>query len=183
MLKTDEIWDTGQPISEYIMEQMRKEIEDLPFFDFFRRKPILIPMPSSSLKKPDSLWVPRSISKVLVELGLGSKVAECLKRVSPVRKASYSESRLRPKARDHYESLSVETLQDVGEALVVDDVVTRGANLLGAVSKLKAVFPRGTIQAFAVIRTISNANEFRKFEDPCVGKITLRSDGETFRRP
>lgn len=103
----------------------------------------MAPMPSSSLKKHDSLWVPRRVSSALVRNGLGSGgVAECPKRIRAVPKSSRSLPEKRPKAIVHYDSLGVETIHEAGEMLVVDGVITRGANMMmGAENRLAAVFP------------------------------------------
>jgi len=69
------------------------------------------------------------------------------------------------------------------EIILVDDVVTRGATLLGAANRLLDVFPRTHIYALAIMRTISNPVEFEKLYDPCIGKIELLESGETSRIP
>lgn len=65
----------------------------------------------------------------------------------------------------------------------MDDVITRGATLLGAVNKLADAFPNAKIRAFAFMRTMSNSAEFVNIFDPRKGKIILRDDGSTIRRP
>lgn len=136
MLKNNEMWrGTLLSASEHIIRQMAKKVDRLPFYDFFRNKPVLVPMPSSSLKKYDSLWVPRRVSLALVRNGLGSGVIECLKRIRAVPKSSRSLPEKRPKATDHYDSLGVETIHEAGELLIIDDVITRGANMMGAVNR------------------------------------------------
>jgi hypothetical protein len=64
----------------------------------------------------------------------------------------------------------------------VDDVVTRGATLLGAASRLADALPAARVRAFAAIRTISNPEEFSSITAQVIGRIEYR-DGETFRRP
>lgn len=184
MLKNNGIWrGTLLSTSEHIIWQMAKKMDGLPFCDFFRNKPVLVPMPSSSLKKHDSLWVQRCVSLALVRNGLGSRVVECLKRIHAVPKSSYSLPEKRPKAMHHYDSLGVETIHEADEMLVIDDVITRGANMMGAVNRLAAVFPRAKIRGFAVMRTVSRSEEFKAIEDPRIGRVRLAANGETFRRP
>ena len=90
----------------------------------------------------------------------------------------------RPTTIEHYESMIVkERLSRPAEILLVDDVVTRGATLLGAANRLAEVFPQTRIRAFAAMRTISNPDEFDKVYVPCVGTIELRESGDTLRRP
>ena len=66
--------------------------------------------------------------------------------------------------------------------MLVDDVVTRGATLIGAASRLVEVFPHARVRAFAILRTVSNTDQLAQIVDPVVGRITLR-DGETYREP
>lgn len=47
------------------------------------------------------------------------------------------------------------TLFEPDEILLVDDVVTRGATLLGAANKLVDAYPNARISTFAAIRTIN----------------------------
>ena len=68
------------------------------------------------------------------------------------------------------------------EILLIDDVVTRGATLLGVANKLADAFPNARIHGFAALRTISDPNQFIRINDSCVGKIKL-IDNETYRDP
>lgn len=134
--------------------------------------------------QPNTLWVPMRIATALVKMGLGKEVVSCLVRDDPVPKAASSVPNERPTAIQHYESMSVQGLLSTpDEILLVDDVVTRGATLLGAANRLADVFPQTRIRAFATMRTISNPNEFEKVLVPCVGTIELRGSGDTLRRP
>lgn len=65
---------------------------------------------------------------------------------------------------------------------MIDDVVTRGATLLGVANKLADMFPNAHIRGFAAMRTITNSKEFVSINAPCVGTITLRGN-ESFRVP
>ena len=67
--------------------------------------------------------------------------------------------------------------------LLIDDVVTRGATLLAAAARLKATSPSARVRAFAVMRTVSNPEEFSALFSPVAGKIHLADSGECFRRP
>jgi predicted amidophosphoribosyltransferase len=60
-------------------------------------------------------------------------VLECLERTHAVAKAATSKPSERPKARAHFDSLAVaEPLALPNQVTLVDDVVTRGAQLFGA---------------------------------------------------
>jgi len=184
MLKNDAAWPKSNlTASEYVIRQMAQEIAKLPIADFFKNKPILVPVPRSSLMKPWSLWVPQRISTALVQSGLGSQTIECLKRTQALPKAAGSLPKNRPKAIDHYNSLGIETPSKADEILLVDDVVTRGAATVGAANRLADVFPDAQIRAFAAVRTVSNPDEFTSLIDPRIGKITISQNGETYRTP
>jgi predicted amidophosphoribosyltransferase len=171
-------------MSELVAQTVEKDIMDLPFASFFRSKPILVPTPSSALKKLDALWVADRLAKALVKRGLGLNVVHCLERLKPLSKAATSLAPDRPKAIEHYDSLKVtKILSEPEEIVLVDDVITRGATLLGAVNRLADAFPNSHITAFAAMRTISNPEEFEKIYSPVIGIIELSTNGETFRRP
>ena len=82
------------------------------------------------------------MANAFVQNGLGIAVEECLKRVFPLRKSATSSAGDRPKADEHYASLEVQKiLFEPKEILLIDDIVTRGATILGAANKLIDVFP------------------------------------------
>lgn len=171
-------------MSEYLAEGIKKHLNTLPFAEYFKISPILIPTPKSSLSKSNTIWVPQRLASALVNESLGRDVKSLLQREKSVAKSSTSLPENRPKAIDHYNSMTVkETLDDPKDILLVDDVITRGATLLGAANKLADAFPNARIRAFAFMRTMSNPGEFKNIFDPCKGKITLREDGNTIRRP
>jgi len=159
-------------------------MSSLPFVSFFQPDVILVPTPKSSLMRPNTLWVPERIAAALVEAGLGKEVVPCLVRSKSVSKAALSRPQERPTPAEHYESMGVQKrLSKPGEVMLVDDVVTRGATLLGAANRLADVFPQTRIRAFAAMRTISDLSDFIKVYDPCTGTITLRASGDSLRRP
>ncbi len=185
-LKNDEYLDFGDDqilMSDYIADGIKNNIRNLPFADYFNTNPILVPTPNSSLNKLDTLWVPQHLATALVKKGLGGKVVECLNRATPLQKSATSSAENRPKAVEHYDSMEViKTLHEPKEILLVDDVVTRGATLLGAANKLTDAFPNARIRAFAAMRTISSESNFVEINDPCMGTIALHGD-KTFRNP
>lgn len=185
-LKNDEYVDVGSNqilMSDYIADGLKGDITKLPFADYFKMNPILVPTPNSSLSKSGTLWVPQRLARSLVRKGLGKKVVECLNRVTPLPKSATSLAANRPKASEHYDSMEVEKiLFEPDEILLVDDVITRGATLLGAANKLADAFPNARIRAFTAMRTISTPQDFVKINDPCIGTITLVGDN-TFRDP
>lgn len=171
-------------MSKWVAQTIHRDRATLPFASFFQPNTTLVPTPKSSLMKPDTLWVPARIASALVRIGLGEKVLSCITRIRSVPKSASSLPRERPTPTDHYKSLRVSRiLSKPNEIVLVDDIVTRGATLIGAANILADAFPQTPIRAFAAMRTISNPHEFNKFFDPCVGTIELRTSGDTLRRP
>ena len=184
-LKRDQF--VGKPpilMSEFIAKNVKQELANLPFNHFFSPNTILVPAPKSSLMQPDTLWVPERIAKALVAEGIGRQVVPCLTRSKHVTKAASCRSSGRPTAEQHYDSLIVQgALSKPEEIVIIDDIVTRGATLLGCANRLADAFPECKIKAFVAMRTISNSGEFQSVYLPCIGNITLSTSGQTFRRP
>ncbi|MGA3110497.1 MAG: phosphoribosyltransferase [Candidatus Bathyarchaeia archaeon] len=184
-LKTDSFVSNPQILmSQWIAQDIKRKKDSLPFASYFKANTTLVPTPKSSLMQPGTLWVPLRIANALVGMGLGKNVFPCLVRNKPVAKATSCAPSKRPLVADHYESLSVQkSLSNPDDLLLIDDVITRGATLLGAANCLADAFPQAEIRAFAAMRTISNSADFVKEYDPCIGEIELREIGDTLRRP
>lgn len=181
-LKEDEFLSKPQlPISEFLVRELLRSIPTLPFSDFFESKPTLVPTPSSSLTKPGTLWVPARMANSMASNGLGVSVVESLTRVKALPKSATSAPEDRPTAKDYYESMGVQKhLKELSDILLVDDVITRGATLLGAANRLVKAYPKARIRGFAMIRTISSASEFTAIQSPARGMVRLV--GEQTRR-
>lgn len=175
----------GKPLqmSTYVAREVKQNLE--PFSTLFEATPVLVPTPSSSLKKPGSLDVPSAIAQALHKEGLGTQVSECLVRTKPLPKSATSLAANRSTTVQHYDSLEVQDILDNPDSiLLVDDVVTRGATLLGAANRLIETYPGARISAFAALRSVSNPSEFRRVRESVIGSITLQSNGiGTLRRP
>ena len=170
-------------MSEFVAKSIKEKRGSLPFSHLFDSNPILVPTPSSALKKPDSLWVPNRIALALSK-ELGHKVAECLVRVKPLPKSATSAASSRSTAAQHFESLEVQQLLAHPESiLLVDDVVTRGATMLGAANRLVESYPKAQIAAFAALRSVSDPSQFKGVSESVSGFITLQPNGGTLRRP
>lgn len=181
-LKNDEVLQSGNLMSTSIAQTIQRNLKKYPFSDYFSEKTMLVPTPTSSLIKRDGLWVPQRITSALANVGLGIN-EECLIRETPLPRSSTSLASDRPKAIQHYNSIRVrESLLEPQDIVLVDDVITRGATVLGAVNRLAEVFPKAKIRVFAVMRTISNFLEFSNIIEPCVGTVSLIGL-DSFRNP
>lgn len=144
----------------------------------------LVPAPKSSLLKPGTLWVPERLTTAMARNGLGRSSEPCLERTRAVpRSSGQRDGAKRPKALQHYESMNVRKLLfEPEEIILVDDVVTRGATIMGGVNRLREAFPDSKIRAFAMMRVMSDVEAFADVEDPCIGTITMYGD-DTKREP
>ena len=185
-LKTDAfVEEPPIAMSDWVARAIQGQRTEAPFAQFFDSNTVLIPTPRSSLMRRDSLWVPHRIATALVREGIGKEVMPCLVRVKPVPKAAFSAAEERPTVLQHYKTMEVQGRLIKPEAItLVDDIVTRGATLLGAANLLADIFPEARISAFAAMRTISNSSEFKGTFAPCDGTIRYREEsGDTLRRP
>jgi|SRR3989344_2877201 len=183
-LKGDKVITSPSPqsITTHVAKFIAKNIASLPFGNYFGSDVALVPVPSSSLRNPGSLWVPYNLAKALEAENLGQLI-ECVKRKIAIAKAATAKSEERPTPKQHYESLEIiPTNATMKKIVLIDDVITRGATAIGVASRLKEVYPDADIKHFAVVRTISKPENFVKFNQPCIGKITIR-DGQPHRNP
>lgn len=181
-LKNDEVLQSGSLMSTLIAQTIKKDLSKYPFSDYFNENTTLIPIPKSSLPQKDDLWVPQRITLALANNGLG-KNEQCLVRTTALPRSSTSLAEDRPKAYQHYDSMSVkELLFKPKDIVLVDDVITRGATALGAVNRIAEAFPAAKIRVFAVMRTISNSYKFSDIIQPCTGTVSLIEE-DTFRDP
>lgn len=145
---------------------------------------VLVPVPRSSLHHEGSPWPGRSLCEAMHASGLGAAVVELLERRSPVRKAATAGRGMRPNADDHRRSLAVVLAVAVAgrRIVLVDDVVTTGAQLFGAAMAVREALPGADVVGFAAVRTMS-AGEVDELLAPVVGTIELFDDHRTHREP
>jgi predicted amidophosphoribosyltransferase len=123
------------------------------------------------------IWPAYNIASALVANGVGAAVLPCLQRLKAVPKSAFAASGSRPKPLDHYDSIAAaKMVADREELCLVDDVITKGATLLAAASRLRETYPNATIVAFALVRTLGFVDNIDRIIDPAVGTITLRGD-------
>lgn len=185
LLKGDHMVAGPPPVSmsTWLVDLLVRFLEGRPFNDYFQGEVTLVPVPSSSLRSPGALWVPLNLAQAMEQRGLG-RVAELLTRVSPLPKSATAVPERRSRAADHLLTLHAESRLDVtNEILLVDDVVTRGATLLGAASRVQMAYPQARVRALVMMRAVSDTEDFTTITDSCVGSIMLRPDGTTLRRP
>jgi predicted amidophosphoribosyltransferase len=173
-------------MSQWIARTIEQEMSNLPFASIFQPDTVLVPVPSSSLMQPGTLWVPDRIATALATTGIGKAVTRCLTRVRPLRKAAFSDASERPSPIEQFDTLAVQgrILEPLPiQITLIDDIVTRGATLLGAANRLAEVFPESRICGFAAMRTASPSTFVDPY-DPQFGTIRYRElTLDTIRRP
>ena len=181
LLKTNTGYSTAASLCA---ESLRDHQHETPFADLFATQPMLIPIPGSSKTQPGTLWVPSRFVIAMAKCGLGTSNA-CLKRVQAVQKSAFAKPGQRPTAQEHYDSMKVDggSLTERGRIILVDDVVTRGATMLGAASRVAEAFPNAEIVGFAMVRVVGWNSKFKALADPVGGQISLSSNGNTHRDP
>jgi len=168
---------------------LRQRIDEGEFRSFFGPEVNLVPAPghapaSDAMQQSSS----RELARAMEDRGLGT-VAGWLHRETKVPKSAWASPGERPTTRDHYSSVIVAegpqiSLTPVGRITVVDDVITSGATLHACVRRLRGSFPRASVLAFAVIRTMSGVHQIEHPIDAVErGQIFLRPDGRTERVP
>lgn len=147
----------------------------------------LVPVPRSAPFPPrerNALWPPRLIAEALSTRGLGRAVVPCLERATPVPRSSSAPLGQRPSAHLHYESLRVErVLPEPDRIVLVDDVVTKGATLLAAASRIHETWPAADVRCFALVRTLGLQPDIERIVDPVVGWIREDRWGNADRQP
>ena len=158
-------------------------VADGRFAEFFGSDVTLVPVPGRAPLAPGALSRTQRFCDELVRQGLGRETLPLIARIRPVAKSAYAAPAERPDAGEHHDSMDVQRmLVTPRRILLVDDVVTRGATLLGAASLLLEVVEHCDVRAFAFIRTIS-PGEVEDVRDPCEGWIERVAGGGTVRRP
>ena len=147
------------------VERLAEACVSEPLSGFFPEKCSLVPVPGHTPRRKDGLWVAEIICREMMRAGLGAEVLSCLTRATPVPHSSVLvKAEDRPTVMDHYESFIVEpTIPTSGQIVLVDDVVTRGATLFGAMLRIQEQFPSAEITAFALAR--SSAEELSRPAD------------------
>lgn len=143
---------------------------------------ILIPAPRSSLRVEGALWPALEIANALCDAGFGQSVRPILSRAEALPKSALQKGAERPTPLRQYETMAIAPELLGGRITVVDDVVTRGATLLAAASRIAESTKNVDISSFALLRTQSQG-ELERIIDPTVGVVRLLSGGGTRREP
>lgn len=188
----------GQPAIQLAVRRLVEESPG-PIMDIFGSRTLLVPVPGSSPvpdaqqlaiplrgRRQDFLWPARMLCTSLAAEGLSQGWDELLRRDQVVPRSSQSLPDQRARPARHFETISCSQARrrfGIERLVLVDDIITRGATLLGAASRLNEAFPDTEIVGFALVRTVSDPDDFRQILDPVPGTVSLRPAGDTLRRP
>ena len=143
------------------------------------------PVPRRSPLQSGWMWPSKMITDALFEAGFVRGVSTCLVRSKSIEKSAFiKRGEPRPLPRNHYDTLSLNpTIINSENITLVDDIVTRGATLLGCAGRLTEAYPEKHIRSFAVIRTQSDG-ELESILDPECGFIKHNEGtGRIIREP
>jgi len=172
-----------QSPSKYAARRLADERANGILEEIFGSAPLLVPVPRSSRTVEGGIWPAYNIASALVAQRIGATVIPCLERVRAIPKSAFAATGSRPKPIEHYESIVARKMvTDRKEFCLVDDVVTKGATLLAAASRLQEAYPDANIVAFALVRTLGFVQDIERIVEPAFGTIALRGD-EASREP
>lgn len=163
-------------MADYVAARIK---DDTPpeFSGFLSPNTIFVPIPRSSLQKSDALWPALAFADALVAKGLGKQVVTCLRRTKAIAKAATAPQGNRPPISDHLESLEFDfSLVPSGTIVLLDDIVTRGTQFLGAAQVIWRSLPQLDLRAFAIMRTISLESNFKTILAPVAGRISAQGN-------
>jgi hypothetical protein len=153
------------------------------FRRFFGPEVTLVPVPGRAPLVKGAVARTQRLADALLQRGLAAETLPLVERKAPVPKSAYAAPGERPTAETHWQSFTVPpVLAQPRRILLVDDVITRGATLIGAASRLAERYEELEILAFGLIRTQSTG-EPAAVRDPCEGFIELDAFGASARRP
>jgi len=183
-LKQDKVLSNGRTATEQVAEMLKELQPEEPLAHFFTDNDCLVPVPSSALRQKDSLWVPKNLADALLAAGFGSRAEVMLRRTVALDPSHRSGSGQRASLARHIETIgAAEVLEPPMSIILVDDVITTGATILGAASVLQHCFPDATIRGFAAVGTLSYTRTLDTMIRPTIDTVRAFQSGKTFRNP
>lgn len=144
---------SGTPIIPYLARRIRETAH--PGLLALLSGAVLVPIPRSAIYQEGMPWPALAVAQALVAEGLAPRVERLLERHTAIRKAATAARGNRPTPREHVATLRASPLL-APRLVLVDDVVTSGAQIAGAAEALALVTPTAHLAAFAAVRTMSS---------------------------
>ncbi len=167
--------------TELLARRVREAVDRGDYGGYFDPAAVLVPAPRSSRLLPGALWPSLELADAMIGEGLGARVLPCLERTEAVPKAAFAAPGQRPTALDHYRTIAcAPSVPRPSTILLVDDILTKGATLLGSATRLRETFTDARLSAFAAMRTLGLQPDIEELIDLCQGLI--RWDGSDANR-
>lgn len=182
----DRVKSGNEVIIGDVFDLITSQEEASPLKDFLTPDSLLIPVPRSSLIKPDAVWPSKIIAEEMLKKRYGSLLKTSIERTQPIRKSSNQSAEDRPSVQEHIETLGITIppeLTDPKTIILIDDVVTQGRVSVACAELLKQIYPDSEIMLFAIARTRGFENDGLSFFEPHIGKIRYFKSGKTYRDP
>lgn len=174
-----------EPMIEFVVRRLEETLAEdgCPLGRFFGGDVILVPAPGHApLKSTGQLWATRRLCEVMAAAGLAKVALPIVKRIETVPSSHMVRAgEARPTAKLHLDTLAAhpDLVERPTRLLVVDDVLTRGATLLGCASCLREAYPDAEIRGFAIARTRSTYDcELASPIEPAVHRIDRRGTAD-----
>jgi hypothetical protein len=188
LVKADRMHESGVTYAQRAALVLRRDadagaagLESLD--DFLGADRVLVPVPRSSLQKPDSHWPARRICEALREQGFGKGMELMLLRAHALRSSSQSPSGGgRASYQEKLESLAVRVSLDPPDKItIVDDVITTGAETLAAATRIREMIPGADVRAFGMALTRGFVLDVPAVKMPFAGEMRLNRWGNPVR--
>jgi predicted amidophosphoribosyltransferase len=182
---------SGRSWADLVIERFASHV---PFTlrQLFESPVTLVPVPRCTVTAEvagvarNDVWPAAALCRELCRRGLGNDVQALLRRVRAVPKSAW-EKEDRPSVDVHFQSFAVAATPRTGarargRLLLVDDVVTRGATLLGAARRVRMACPGARIEAFALAHVekagvVGQAGQMGQAVQPCLEQIVGTATG------
>jgi predicted amidophosphoribosyltransferase len=137
----------------------------------FEGNPLLVPVPRSSLTKPNTVWPARRVCEELLREGFGEDLVPLLIRQTAIPKSAGNTERLTLAVQ--VRSLAVQrSLAAPHRLVLVDDVITSGTTMMACALRLARSFPGVPISGFALARVQSQGDPAHVL-DPAHERIVI----------
>lgn len=145
-----------QPLFDQAMESAAEAIRQGGVFKgLFTDHSVLVPVPRSAPQLENALWPSLAIAQALHAHGIGAEVLPMVARTRRITKSATAAAGGRPSVSEHADTMAATVDLFFDRPIVlVDDIITKGATMLGARQAIHAVRPTLSVCGFALLRTL-----------------------------
>ena len=162
---------------EFAVRRLRESVVGSVLDELFSRDGFFVPVPGHAPRLERArhqLWSMRRFCEALSTARFGAGVVPLLERTTAVPAAHLLPAgELRPNARRHFDTIRVVggLIERPGRLVLVDDVLTRGATMLGCASRLREMFPDVPVSGFCLARARSEPCELQTPISPRLHRV------------